>query len=133
MIGELESRQHTAPVTFSFRGLDIRHKLPDRKGVGIRKRVMRAQVLLGFPHPRTARDRSKSIIGHTASNGNGANSVRRHISSKFLVKRIFERAYGKDSCQGGSLLRTAAASRLPLPPLAGPFLPATPAPENQVR
>jgi hypothetical protein len=31
VIGELENRRKTVPVTFSFRGnLDIRHRLPDR-------------------------------------------------------------------------------------------------------
>ena len=52
MIGELESRQHTAPVTFSFRGLDIRHKLPDRKGVGIRKREYARSSVVGVSTPQ---------------------------------------------------------------------------------
>ena len=35
VIGELENRkQSTVPVTFDFRGLDIRLRLPDRKGKG---------------------------------------------------------------------------------------------------
>ncbi len=31
MVGELESRRYTAPVTFSIGCLDIRHRLPDPK------------------------------------------------------------------------------------------------------
>ena len=55
-----------APVAFSFRGLDIRHRLPDAKRS---RELLRAPggapCLSGFRHPRTVRIRSTSIIGHT--------------------------------------------------------------------
>jgi len=55
-----------APVAFSFRGLDIRHRLPDAKRS---RELLRAPggalCLSGFRHPRTVRTRPTSIIGHT--------------------------------------------------------------------
>ena len=52
MIGEFENRQSTVPITFSFRGLDIRYRLPDRKGVGIFQASEERLVLCrGFDTP----------------------------------------------------------------------------------
>ena len=52
MIGEFENRQSTVPITFSFRGLDIRYRLPDRKGVGIYQASEERLVLCrGFDTP----------------------------------------------------------------------------------
>jgi len=52
VIGELESRQHSAPVTFSFRGLDIRHRHPDRKGIGVRARIFARSSVVGVSTPQ---------------------------------------------------------------------------------
>jgi hypothetical protein len=49
----------------------------------------RAQVLLGFPHPRTVRARPKSIIGHIVQNGNGSESVRGQQPCKNSRSSIF--------------------------------------------
>ena len=65
MIGEFENRQSTVPITFSFRGLDIRYRLPDRKGVGIYQASEERLVLAGVSTPQDGAFRPTSIIGHT--------------------------------------------------------------------
>ena len=56
MIGELENRPKSVPVTFSFRGsLDIRHRLPDRMGQGVNELVGDIPLRQGFLSPGAAR------------------------------------------------------------------------------
>ena len=65
-------------MTFSFRGLDIRHRLPDRKGVGNLVRREAHVGLKGFPHPRTVRTHPASMISErdTKSKQEGVRGVR---------------------------------------------------------
>lgn len=64
VIGKLENRTEYGSCPFRFRGLEIRRRLPDRKGNGISRAPESAITPLGFPHPRTARYHPDSIIEH---------------------------------------------------------------------
>ena len=64
VIGELENRNKTVPVAFSFRGnLDIRHRLPDRMGQGVIESSDDIPLVEGFLSPGATRTAPTPVLG----------------------------------------------------------------------